>query len=115
MKKISLILWIGLLVNIFITCIAWLNLSVAPGDYDYDSSNRLWSIILPLFIVALIMQIASIGLLFRAPKAGRIIAGIGAFFMMPIGLVFFMGYMSSYEKNLIRVWLYFPLQKKRKI
>ncbi len=108
MKKISLILWIGLLVNIFITCIAWLNLSVAPGDYDYDSLNRLWSIILPLFIVALIMQIASIGLLFRAPKAGRIIAGIGAFFMMPIGLIFFMGYMSSYEKKSNQGMAIFP-------
>lgn len=99
MKRISLTLWVGLLINIIITCIAWFNLSETAGGYDYDHSHLLWSIILPLFVVALTMQIASIGLLFLAPKAGRIIAGIGAFFMLPIGLVFFIGYMSSYEKK----------------
>ncbi|QLK63543.1 hypothetical protein GE278_22410 (plasmid) [Enterobacteriaceae bacterium Kacie_13] len=99
MKKISLMLWIGLFINILITCIAWFNLSATAGGYDYDHSHQVWAIVFPLFIAALVMQIASIGLLFLTPKVGRIIAGIGAFFMLPIGMVFFMGYMSSYEKK----------------
>lgn len=99
MKKISITLWAGLLINVFLTGIAWFNLSEATNGYNYDDSYRLWSIVFPLFIAALIIQLISVGLLFKAPKAGRIVAGIGAFIMLPIGLVFFMGYMSSYEKT----------------
>ena len=66
--------------------------------YDYDHSYRVWSVVFPLFIVAVILQVISIVLLFKVPKAGRIVAGIGSFIMIPVGMVFFMGVHGKLRK-----------------
>ncbi|EMH4161602.1 hypothetical protein RJ498_000815 [Pluralibacter gergoviae] len=99
MKKIAPLTWVGLIVNLLVCGIMWFNFTAGtePG-FDYRS-NDIWFYSAMAFSVGLVLQIIALLLLSHSPKWGRVCAIIGVIIMVPIGLIFLMGYMSSYERS----------------
>lgn len=99
MNRISGLTWAGLTVNLIVYGIAWMNLSAGNDGEYYSYSFDIWQFAVIAFSVSLLLQFASLVLLSAYPKTGRVSAVIGAIIMAPIGLIFLMGYMTSYEKE----------------
>ncbi|KEY57165.1 hypothetical protein [Serratia sp. DD3] len=107
MKKISKIVWFGLLLNAALVTFLWLLSSFVGsglnyGDYDLTYSeikslNIMSYMALP-FTIAFLIQLISLPILFKLPKLGLVLAFVGGLVMIPLGLVFLVGFMLSYEK-----------------
>lgn len=98
MKKITLLTWVGLIVNLLTCGVLWFNF-VADTDPGVDfGSTAIWFFSAMAFSIALIFQAIALLLLPYSPKWGRVCAIIGVIVTVPIGLLFLIGYLSSYEK-----------------
>jgi len=120
MNKLSKLVWIGLIINILWLGIILYMLSQLTAFYsELDRATAmlvdvLQAIKIPL-IVSLGLQIISLLLLFKLPKFGTILAGIGSILMLPLSFVFIAGYMLSYEKQVNRHFALFSESEANKI
>jgi hypothetical protein len=87
-NKINKIVWIGLIINALTLGI----LAYAMGDAFY----YLW-IMIVIYLIALALQLASVFILFKIPRIGFILAIATSVIMLPLSMVFFIGYLFSYE------------------
>lgn len=88
MNKISKFVWIGLIINVL-----WLGIL---ASIMLEAFNYLWFIIIPFFI-AMTFQLVSVSVLFKTSKLGLALAVLGSLIMLPFSMVFFIGYLFSYE------------------
>lgn len=99
MVKISKLAWAGLAVNIVVATATFLYLSqdAVFSSYEEELLDEFISIMLIIFKISIPMQIISLLLLYKAPKAGRVLAFIATVLMLPLSMIFFIGYLFSYE------------------
>ncbi|WP_431295542.1 hypothetical protein [Rahnella sp. PAMC 25559] len=88
MNKISKFVWIGLIINVL-----WLGIL---ASIMLEAFNYLWFIIIPFFI-AMTFQVVSVSVLFKTSRLGLALAILGSLIMLPFSMVFFIGYLFSYE------------------
>ncbi|EKT62157.1 hypothetical protein [Providencia burhodogranariea] len=102
MKRFSVLVWIGLIVNILLLVSIWYftsSFNEITGELTYperDLVNILSFMVIP-FCISIIMQIISLPVLFKMPKLGLTLAIIGSIVMLPLSLIFMTGYFYSYE------------------
>jgi hypothetical protein len=97
--KISKLVWSGLAVNIVLATVIFLYLSqdAVFSSYEEQLLDEFISIMLIIFEISIPMQVISLLLLSKAPKAGRVLAFIATVLMLPLSMIFFIGYLFSYE------------------
>ncbi|PVZ82486.1 hypothetical protein C9426_29595 [Serratia sp. S1B] len=102
MNKFAKSVWLGLILNIVFLAIAWFIATSLPyGRLDHsmrDLVEMMSILVIPLGI-AVVIQIISLILLFKLPKFGLVLASISSLIMLPISMLFFIGYSFSYEKQ----------------
>lgn len=104
MKKFSVLIWIGLVINILMLTAAWYFSSEAKEFYDelsYSDRNFIdvVSILAILFFISIVVQVVSLLLLSRMPKTGLTLAILSSIVMLPFSIIFMAGYSFSYEKH----------------
>lgn len=99
MEKISKLAWTGLAINIILAAIIQLYLSQngALSSYEELLLEDFIKIVLIIFAISIPMQVISLLLLSKAPKTGRVLAFIATVLMLPLSMIFFIGYLFSYE------------------
>lgn len=102
--KISKVVRIGLVVNILWFSVVWYSTVMAQDVYDQlsYSERQLFEVISFLivpFAISLTVQIISLPVLFKMPKLGLTLAIISSFLMLPVSMIFVVGYLFSYEKR----------------
>lgn len=97
--KISKLAWAGLAINIAVATVIVLYLSQdgLVESYEEELLDEFISILLIIFAISIPMQGISLLLLSKAPKAGRVLAFISTVLMLPLSMIFFIGYLFSYE------------------
>ncbi|MDM8054184.1 hypothetical protein [Klebsiella aerogenes] len=99
MNKIHRLTLIGIIINLAMFLLALNEVNSLSDYYGYDRTLRLIkdlvTIVLPL---AIVVQVVSVFLLPKAPRVGIVFAYIGGIAMVPIGLLFLIGYIFSYER-----------------
>ncbi|MFZ1874580.1 MAG: hypothetical protein WAU54_17645 [Chania sp.] len=104
MNKLSKLIWVGLIVNAaLLGAVCFFSASAKDIYSELSYSERdlvdVVSLMKIPFIIALAMQIVSLPVLFKVPKAGLTLAIISSLVMLPLSLVFMTGYLFSYEKQ----------------
>jgi len=104
MNKISKVVWVGLLVNIAWFGVVWYGMASVQDVYDELSySDRkffdIFSYLKIPFCISIAMQIISLPVLFKLPKVSKALAFIGSLLMLPVSLIFIIGYLISAEKH----------------
>ncbi|KEY57277.1 hypothetical protein [Serratia sp. DD3] len=102
MNKFAKSVWLGLILNIIFFVIAWFIATSLPYDQlDYSMRDLvdMMSILVIPFGIAVVIQIISLILLLKLPKFGLALASISSLIMLPISMLFFIGYSFSYEKQ----------------
>lgn len=97
--KISKLVWAGLAINIAVATVIVLYLSQngLVKSYEEELLDEFISILLIIFAISIPMQVISLLLLSKAPKTGRVLAFIATVMMLPLSMIFFIGYLFSYE------------------
>jgi len=97
--KISKLVWAGLAINIAVATVIVLYLSQngLVESYEEELLDEFISILLIIFAISIPMQVISLLFLSKAPKAGRVLAFIATVLMLPLSMIFFIGYLFSYE------------------
>lgn len=97
--KISKLVWAGLAINIAVATVIVLYLSQngLVKSYEEELLDEFISILLIIFAISIPMQVISLLLLSKAPKTGRVLAFIATVLMLPLSMIFFIGYLFSYE------------------
>lgn len=102
--KISKVVWVGLIVNILWFSVVWYSTVSAQDVFDQlnYAERQLFevlSFLLIPFAISVAVQIISLPVLFKLPKLGLTLAIISSILMLPVSMIFFIGYMFSYEKR----------------
>ncbi len=99
MEKISKLAWTGLAINIILAAIIqfYLSQNGALSSYEELLLEDFIKIVLIIFAISIPMQVISLLLLSKAPKTGRVLAFIATVLMLPLSMIFFIGYLFSYE------------------
>lgn len=99
MEKISKLAWTGLVINITLAAIIqfYSSQNGALSSYEELLLEDFIKIVLIIFAISIPMQVISLLLLSKAPKAGRVLAFIATVLMLPLSMIFFIGYLFSYE------------------
>lgn len=108
MKKTNILIWVGLIVNFFMLGASWYFYSIYPkgSDMYYTLSFDERSIadasvfFLKPFCISIILQVISIFILASFPKVGVAFAVIGSIIMLPLSLIFLVGYFRSYSSRI---------------
>ncbi|ENZ8427121.1 TPA: hypothetical protein N3282_001192 [Klebsiella aerogenes] len=99
MNKIHRLTLIGIIINLAMFLLVLNEVNSLSDYYGYDRTLRLIkdlvTIVLPL---AIVVQVVSVFLLPKVPRVGIVFAYIGGIAMVPIGLLFLIGYLFSYER-----------------
>ncbi|WP_154754602.1 hypothetical protein [Erwinia sorbitola] len=103
-KEINIITWVGLLINIILFGFFWFlsfyyEIMINELYLSEHQLPRIFSVIYIPFGIAVAVQFISLMILFKFPKSGRALAVISSMVMLPLSLVFLIGYMFSYEKH----------------
>ncbi len=101
MKSFNLLVWIGLVINItLIGSVGLISSSfiLPSGGLNYFE-QELVSKIVKLYLISIAVQLISLLVLFKKPKLGLVVAVIGSIIMLPLGVVFLLGYRFSYERH----------------
>jgi len=104
MKRINILVWIGLVINIImIGGASWISSSLGVFNEELNYSERelarMLSFMIVPFCTAVAVQIISLLVLFRKPKLGLALAIIGSIIMLPLSMIFIIGYQFSYERQ----------------
>lgn len=102
MKKLSLAVWVGLILDlVLLGCIWWITTTLNDYQDALDYSDRQLATVLSYLYmpmaISLILQIISLPILFKIPKLGLTFAVLGSICFLPLSLVFITGYSISYE------------------
>ncbi len=94
MNKIHRLTLIGIIINLAMFLLALNEVNSLSDYYGYDRTLRLIkdlvTIVLPF---AIVVQVVSVFLLPKVPRVGIVFAYIGGIAMVPIGLLFLIGYL----------------------
>lgn len=103
MKKVNILVWLGLAANILALCLMWFVLLSTKDIYDELSYSErdvvdILSIMAVPFSVAIFIQLLSLLVLFKSPKIGLALAIIGSVIALPLSMIFAIGYLFCYEQ-----------------
>ena len=99
MRHIHPAAWGGLLLNSMLTFVLLSGLNaLSPSDLPPMDQTILKALELlrPIMLLLLGLQAVALGLIASKSKIGIVLAGIASFFMMPAGLVYFLGCILSH-------------------
>lgn len=115
MAKVSKLVWVGIIINIISISSMWF-FSLLDQDiidelsYDDRQIIRISSLAVIPITIATVIQIISIPVLFKIPRLGFILALLGSIISLPLSLVFWTGYLLSYENHYNRNYAMFKQQ-----
>ncbi|ELY3086190.1 hypothetical protein SME02_003218 [Klebsiella aerogenes] len=99
MNKIHRLTLIGIIINLAMFLLVLNEVNSLSDYYGYDRTLRLIKdLVTTLIPLAIVAQVVSVLLLPKAPRVGIVFAYLGGITMVPIGLVFLIGYLFSYER-----------------
>lgn len=103
MKGISKLAWLGLALNIGYLAVVWYITTQTADLYQelkpfaQNAVDFLTFMLLP-FLLSVLLQIISLPVLFKHAKWGLGLAITGSLAILPLGLLFLIGYLFSYER-----------------
>ncbi|ETS30721.1 hypothetical protein BB987_01300 [Photorhabdus temperata] len=103
MKKLSMVLWLGLIIDLIAIggFFYYLQLQQAtPNGLDYQEQEAFKELypITQLIAIAIAIQVVSVLLFFVHKKLALFLAMLSGFIMLPVGCVYIIGFLMSYNK-----------------
>ena len=116
MKKINVFVWIGLSINIIMGVFLWYVSSMPQEYYDglsYSERNliEIMSVMIVPWFICVLMQIASVFVLFKSTTMSLTLAIVGSIIMLPTSCIFLTGYVFSYETERNKKLPVFSIEK----
>lgn len=102
MKGISKLVWAGLALNVgYLGGVWYLTTQVEDNELTLFARNAIAFLqyFTTPFLVSLLLQMISLPILFKSPKWGLALAITGSIIILPLSLLFLVGYLFSYEKH----------------
>ncbi|PKH18546.1 hypothetical protein CIG19_21095 [Enterobacterales bacterium CwR94] len=120
MKRYNKLVWLGMLIVFLeVLAIQWYTYKFFRrySYYEYQESmlEQILSIVLILCIVAIILQAITVFVMFKYPKSAMALAYVSTFFTLPMGFVFFVGFLFTREKFAYRELVEFDNDEQDKL